>query len=233
MSKSILVVEDDSDLLDYLRETLANQRLSVHTAANGAKARKLFFTIEPDVVLLDLNLPDIDGASLLAEFKSEKNKSQIIILTAEADPASVARLLRAGADDYIKKPFTADELLARIQARIRDQKAEVSVYNAGNLSLDIETMEVSVKNRSIELTQTEFELLRYLLENKNKVLTREMILSRVWSSDPDIETRVVDVYIGYLRKKIDKASDEKLIHSKRGYGYLIRDTKPDQASSQK
>jgi len=223
MAKSILVVEDDIDLLDYLRETLSTQRYSVHTASSGVKARKLFFKIEPDVVLLDLNLPDIDGSSLLTEFKSDNGKSQIIILTANSDPLSVAKLLRSGADDYISKPFTSDELFARIQARLRDQKDGTQVYSAGEVTLDLESMEVKKNNKVIELTQTEFELLRYLMEHKNKVLTREMILSRVWSSDPDIETRVVDVYIGYLRKKIDKNSKTKLIHSKRGYGYYIRD----------
>lgn len=227
MAKSILVIEDESDLLDYLREILSSQRFSVHTAASGAKARKLFFSVEPDIVLLDLNLPDIDGSSLLNEFKSEKNKSQIIILTAETDPASIAKHLRAGADDYVTKPFTADELLARIQARIRDQKSEVSIYKSGDLKMDTETMDVTLDGHIVDLTQTEFELLKYLLENKNKVLTREMILSRIWSSDPDIETRVVDVYIGYLRKKIDRDAKEKLIHSKRGYGYAIKDPKAD------
>lgn len=226
MAKSILVVEDDIDLLDYLRETLSTQRYSVHTASNGVKARKLFFKIEPDVVLLDLNLPDIHGASLLTEFKEEKGRSQIIILTADDDPLSVAKLLRSGADDYISKPFTSDELIARIQARLRDQKDGAKAYSAGDVYLDIESMEVKKNNKIIDLTQTEFELLRYLMENKNKVLTREMILSRVWSSDPDIETRVVDVYIGYLRKKLDKDSNVKLIHSKRGYGYYIRDNDP-------
>lgn len=223
MAKSILVVEDDVDLLDYLRETLSTQRYSVHTASNGVRARKVFFKIEPDVVLLDLNLPDIDGASLLSEFKAEKGKSQIIILTADNDPLSIAKHLKNGADDYICKPFTSDELLARIQARLRDQKDGESVFTAGDVTLDLELLEVKKENKVIELTQTEFELLRYLMENKNKVLTREMILSRVWSSDPDIETRVVDVYIGYLRKKLDGKSKQKLIQSKRGYGYFIRE----------
>lgn len=223
MGKSILVVEDDRDLLFYLREILSSQRYSVHTAGNGAKARKLFFQINPDLVLLDLNLPDIDGSSLLSEFKSEKHNSQIIILTADNDPVSVARLLKSGADDYIKKPFTQDELLARIMARIRDQKAEGDVFSAKDIVMDTEKIEVTKAGKIVELTQTEFELLKYLLENKNKVLTREMILSRVWSSDPDIETRVVDVYIGYLRKKLDSNNKNKLIQSKRGYGYAIRD----------
>lgn len=223
MSRSILVVEDDRDLLDYLREILSTQRYSVHTAQNGVKARKLFFKINPDVVLLDLNLPDIDGQSLLTEFKSGRNPSQIIILTADNDPMSIAKNLKSGADDYISKPFTADELFARIQARLRDQKHETSELTASDLNMNTETMEVRKGNKVVDLTQTEFELLRYLLENKNKVLTREMILSRVWATDPDIETRVVDVYIGYLRKKLDQNTNKKLIHSKRGYGYLIRD----------
>lgn len=223
MSRSVLVVEDDRDLLEYLREILSTQRYSVHTASNGVKARKLFFQVNPDIVLLDLNLPDIDGQSLLTEFKSGRNTSQIIILTADNDPMSVAKNLKNGADDYIAKPFTADELFARIQARLRDQKHEGTALSAGDIAMETESMEVKKKEKVIDLTQTEFELLKYLLENKNKVLTREMILSRVWSSDPDIETRVVDVYIGYLRKKIDTDPVNKLIHSKRGYGYLIRE----------
>lgn len=222
MGKSILVVEDELDLLEYLREILSSQRYSVHTASNGARARKLFFKIEPDVVLLDLNLPDIDGQSLLSEFKAEKGMSQIIILTAENEPTSIARNLQNGADDYMVKPFTADELFARIHARLRDQKTQSPVLKIHDITINTEAVEVKKGNKLIELTHTEFELLRYLVENKNKVLTREMILSRIWSSDPNIETRVVDVYIGYLRKKLEVGGG-KLIYSKRGYGYVIRD----------
>lgn len=217
------MVEDDTDLLEYLREILATQRYSVYTASNGVKARKLFYKINPDVVLLDLNLPDLNGESLLAEFKSERNESQIIILTADNNPNSIAKNLEKGADDYIGKPFTADELFARIHARLRDQKNTSPILKVRNIEVNTETVEVKRDGKVVDLTRTEFELLRYLAENKDKVLTREMILSRIWSSDPDIETRVVDVYIGYLRKKLDNNHKKPLIVSKRGYGYVIRD----------
>jgi DNA-binding response OmpR family regulator len=129
-----------------------------------------------------------------------------------------------GADDYVTKPFVADELLARITARLRNQSSvKDNKLVVGDLVLDNKTFEVQRGETSIQLTPQEFKLLEYLMNNKGRILTREMILNRVWLYSPDIETRVVDVYMGYLRKKIDQDFDKKLLHSVRGFGYMIKD----------
>lgn len=223
MSKSILIIEDNRDLIEYLREILSQERYSVYTATTGIKGRKLFFSINPSLVLLDLHLPDIQGEQLRAEFKDMEPDIPIIILTADTDSDSVARNLKRGADDYIKKPFTSDELIARINARIRLNSQKSPILKAKDLSLNTESTQVKYLDKSINLTKTEFDLLRYLLENKNRLVTREMILSHVWNSDPDVQTRVVDVYVGYLRKKLRQNSDQVIIDSKRGFGYIIND----------
>lgn len=220
--KSILVVEDNYELLTYLRELLTDERYVVHLASNGAKAIKLFEKVDPDLVLLDLTLPDINGETVKQELKSINKHVPIIILTADADPTTVVRNLREGADDYINKPFKSNELLARIAARLR--RSDSKLLSIDNLTIDTEKMEVRRGKDYIDLTPTEYELLTYLISNKEKVLTREMILSRVWSQDNSIQTRVVDVYIGYLRKKL---GDPQLINSKRGYGYFAREPKRD------
>lgn len=223
MSTSILVIEDNPDLQTYLREILVEERYMVHVAGTAVKGRELFFDVNPDLVILDLNLPDIDGETLRTEFKKVAPNTPIIILTAENSPQIIARNLRAGADDYISKPFTSEELLARISVRMREMRDTNAILRSGDIEINKESLEVTVKSKHVDLTKTEFELLLYLMENKNKILTREMILSRVWSTNPDIETRVVDVYVGYLRKKLEQFSSHKLIHSKRGYGYSIKD----------
>lgn len=223
MSTSILVIEDNPDLQTYLREILVEERYMVHIAGTAVKGRELFFDVNPDLVILDLHLPDIDGETIRNEFKKVSPTTPIIILTAENSPQAIARNLRAGADDYISKPFTSEELLARVSVRMREMRDSNSILKANDIEVNKDSLEVSVKGKYIDLTKTEFELLLYLMENKNKILTREMILSRVWSTNPDIETRVVDVYVGYLRKKLEQFSDGKLIYSKRGYGYSIKD----------
>ena len=216
MAKSILIVEDNEDLLTYLREILVEDRYTVHSASSGTKAIKLFEETNPDLVLLDLTLPDISGETIKKEFKALNKQIPIIILTGDTDPSTVVRNLREGADDYIFKPFQANELLARIAVRLR--KTEAIVVTLGDLTIDTDKMEVRRAGKIIELTPTEYELLHYLVTNKDKVLTREMILSRVWSQDSSIQTRVVDVYIGYLRKKLGKP---QIVQSKRGYGYYV------------
>ena len=223
MSRSILVVEDDEALNEFLVELLTEHRYMVHSARTGTAGRTLFYRVEPDLVVLDLTLPDIDGESLCIEFKKEYPHIPVLILTAKDNPQTLVRNLEKGADDYIAKPFLSEELIARIQARLRDKGSFDPVLKAGDLMVNTETFDAIRGGQVIQLTQTEFELLRYLVENKNKVLSREMILSRVWATEPDVETRVVDVYIGYLRKKIDTGFDKKLICSKRGFGYMVKE----------
>lgn len=219
---TIVVVEDEPSLLEYLQDILVNQRFTVHPVNKGTQAISLIEQVNPNLVLLDLSLPDISGETVCAEVKKLFPRMPIIILTAKDDTKDIVAGLGLGADDYITKPFKTEELLARIQARLRDPSSD-PVLRIGDLEMNTETFEVKRSDKSIPLTQTEYTLLHYLLTNKNRVLTRDMILSSVWSYTPDVESRVVDVYIGYLRKKIDKGYTNKLIHSMRGFGYSLKD----------
>ena len=220
---TILVVEDDNDLRSYLQELLSEERYSTITAANGSKAKRLIEEVVPDLVILDLQLPDISGESLCIEIKKDYPEIPVIILTAKNSPSDVASNLKSGADDYVTKPFSSEELLARIQARLRNNMESQKVYKIRDITLNTETVEVKKGDSLVSLTQTEFQLLHYLLSNKNRVLTRDMILSHVWSYTPEVQTRVVDVYIGYLRKKLGEEEGNEFIESVRGFGYVIRD----------
>lgn len=222
-SPTILVIEDDQDICTYVCDLLTEAHFVAYKAHTGSRALKILEKIVPDLVILDLNLPDITGESLKMTIKKDFPSTPIIILTAKDSPVDIARNLNEGADDYMVKPFAADELIARVKARLRKTNKAETTYSAYDLTLNTETLEVTRGTRHIELTQTEFTLLHYLLVNKDRVLTREMILSHVWAYSPDTETRVVDVYIGYLRKKIDANEDKKIITSMRGFGYTIKE----------
>lgn len=222
MTPTIIVVEDDPDLGSYLHTFLTENRMLVQVATRGIPALDLIDKVIPNLVILDLNLPDISGESLCTQMKDKHPEMPVIMLTAKDDVQSVVNGLNLGADDYMTKPFSAEVLLARIKAKLR-QSTGAPILRAQDLTMNTETMEVSRAKTLIPLTHTEFTLLRYLLANKNRVLTREMILNHVWDYSPDIESRVVDVYIGYLRKKIDKNQKKKLITSVRGFGYTIKE----------
>ncbi|MDO8551487.1 MAG: response regulator transcription factor [bacterium] len=223
MKQKILIVEDDRDLQDYLREFLLENDFSVETVSEGAKALKKVEEAFPDLVVLDLGLPDISGETVCRELKKFFPELPIIILTAKDTSEDVVRGLNLGADDYIAKPFEEKILLARIKARLRNGQDSAKVLIIDDLELDNQTVQVQRAGKNIKLTQREFLLLEYLMRNKNRVLSREMILDRVWSYTADIESRVVDVYVGYLRKKVDEPFDKKLIHCIRGFGYTIKD----------
>ena len=224
MANSILVVEDDIGIRKYLKELLLENGYSAQTASDGISAMKLVEKTQPNLVILDLGLPDIAGESLCKDIKKNYPDTEIVILTARDTISDVVQGLDIGADDYITKPFTAEELLARIRARLRAKGQNNTKLKVDGLELDTKTLEVKRGERQIKLTPQEFKLLEYLMGNQNQVLTREMILNRIWPSAPDVETRVVDVYIGYLRKKIDSGEDKNLIHSIRGFGYVIKNT---------
>ncbi|MEP7167235.1 MAG: response regulator transcription factor [Candidatus Woesebacteria bacterium] len=222
VTSTIVVIEDEPSLLEYLQDVLVNERYTVHPISKGSQALPLIEATNPNLVLLDLTLPDVSGETVCLEIKKLFPRLPIIILTAKDEPRDIVTGLGLGADDYVTKPFNTDELLARIKTRLRDPQTE-PVLRIADLQLNTETFEAKRGSTIIPLTHTEYTLLHYLLLNKNRVLTRDMILSSVWSLTPDIESRVVDVYIGYLRKKIDKDYSKKLIHSMRGFGYSLRD----------
>lgn len=219
---TIVVVEDDQDLSTYLQQLLTNKRYTVFPATTGAQALQLIMEVHPSLVLLDLTLPDIRGEVVCQEIKKLIPKLPIIMVTGKDEKKDVIAGFSAGADDYVTKPFDSDELLARVQARLKEPEAQ-STLTFADLTINTDTMEVTRAGRKIELTHTEYSLLHYFAVNPNRVLTREMILSNVWAFTPDIQTRVVDVYIGYLRKKIDSNSKHKLIHSVRGFGYILKE----------
>lgn len=220
----ILIVEDDDELNKCLQDILSQEGYLVQTVKDGSQALTRIQKSQPDLVLLDLGLPTISGEAVCKEIKKHFPDIIVIMLTGKDQTKDIVEGLKLGADDYVTKPFTLDELIARIKARLRHQTPDGSKYTVGDLTLDTRTMEVKRGSKTVVLSAQEFKILSYLMANKGRVLTREMILSRLWQSNPDIETRVVDVYIGYLRKKIDHESEQKLIHSVRGFGYKVSDT---------
>jgi DNA-binding response OmpR family regulator len=223
MNKTILIVEDDNGLQKYLKELLLENGYSVLTASDGIQALNLIQKTPPDLVLLDLGLPNMSGESVCLEIRKKYPDLRVIILTAKDSISDIVQGLSLGADDYMTKPFIADELLARVKARLRYNNATDNKLVIGDLELDTAALEVKRKDKLIQLTPQEFKLLEYLMSNKGRILTREMILNRVWLYSPDIETRVVDVYMGYLRKKIDQDFEKPLLHSVRGFGYMIKE----------
>lgn len=222
MTNSIIVVEDDENQREFLAGLLSDNGYLVKSAESGTAALKLIEKITPDLVLLDLGLPDIGGETVFREIKKNYPQVSIILLTARGKSSDIVEGFKLGADDYIAKPYNDDELLARIEARLRSGGMRTKLTVA-DLKLDTKAFEVVRGNKKINLTPKEFKLLEYLIANKNQVLSREMILNRVWLYPEDIETRAVDVYIGYLRKKIDTGFKKKLIQSMRGYGYSIKE----------
>jgi DNA-binding response OmpR family regulator len=223
MVPTILIVEDDKGVQKYLKELLLDNGFSVHAAADGVAALEMIDKISPDLVLLDLGLPNMSGEAVCIEVRKRYPNLKVIILTAKDGVNDIVQGLNLGADDYMTKPFVADELIARIKARLRDGRNGEDKIEIGDLVLNNQTLEVTRGGKEIKLTPQEFKLLQYLMNNKGRILTRDMILSRIWLASPDIETRVVDVYMGYLRKKIDEGYDKKLLHSVRGFGYMIKE----------
>jgi|SRR5579885_981510 len=223
MVQTVLVVEDDKGLQKYLKELLLDNGYAVHTANDGIAALDYFAKSEPDVMVLDLGLPTMSGEAVCQEVRKKHKDLPIIILTAKDSINDIVQGLNIGADDYITKPFVADEFLARVKARLRKQTGTDAILKVADLELNSKTMEVKRAGKMIQLTPQEFKLLQYLMNNKGRILTREMILSRIWLYSSDVETRVVDVYMGYLRKKIDNGFSKKLLHSVRGFGYMIKE----------
>lgn len=223
MVKKILIVEDDEGLQKYLKELLKDNDYSTQSAYDGIAAINTISQMPPNLVLLDLGLPNMSGEEVCKEIRKKYPNLPIIILTAKDSIPDIVQGLNIGADDYIAKPFITDELLARIKARLRHSGIAEGRLQIDGLELDSKSLEVKRNGKLIQLTRQEFKLLEYLMNNKGRILTREMILSRVWLYSQDIETRAVDVYIGYLRKKIDNDFKKKLIQSVRGFGYVIKE----------
>lgn len=222
MTNTILLIEDDKELVQYLKTYLAGERFSVKAVNTGVEAKNVLKDLTPDIIILDLGLPDLQGEALCKEIKTDFPQLPVIILTGKTALTDKLNAFGIGADDYVTKPFSAEELLARIKARLKTgEKSTLIVVD--DLTLDKEKIEVQRGGKVIELTPQEFKLLEILMTNKNRVLSREMLLSKLWPNAFDIETRVIDVYISYLRKKIDAPPQKKLIVSQRGFGYSVKE----------
>lgn len=223
MGYTIFLIEDDEDLREVARNLLVDNGYKVRAFPEGSSALKDLTRVKPDLVLLDLMLPNITGEAICREMKKKFPDMPVIMLTGKNTTSDVVKGLNSGADDYIAKPFDVEELLARIKARLRAVNPDELMLQVDDLSINLKTLQVTRGAREIKLTPQEFRLLEYLMRNKNTVVSRDMILDRIWMNSADVETRVVDVYIGYLRQKIDADEDVKLIHSVRGFGYTIKE----------
>lgn len=219
---TILIIEPNRKLQNYLKDLLVKGGYEARTTSGGAKALSLIDKLQPDLVILDRKITDVRGESLCWEVREEYPDLPIILLLEEVEVEKVAKLYRAGADDFIAKPIKTKVLLSRIRMQLASRRTGKTEYQVGDLVLNIKTFQVKRGSKIIRLTPQEFKLLKFLMRHKGRVLTREMILSRVWGYNADVQSRAVDVYIGYLRDKIDKGFDNKLIQTVRGFGYMIK-----------
>ncbi len=223
MAVKILVIEDEPDIADFIRRGLVLKGFEVDVANTGQQGLEIAFTRYPDVVVLDLMLPDGDGIDICRELRNSKEFG-IIILTARSQVGDRIRGLDAGADDYLPKPFVFEELMARIRAVLRRRNIQTDgILSVADLYVDLDKREVRRGIRSVELTTREFELLKLLVQHQGKPLSREFILERVWGYDYEGDTDPVKVYINFLRRKLNTSGEADLIHTLRGYGYTLRD----------
>ena len=225
MGKTILIVEDEQNIVDILSFNLSREGYDTLEAYDGNTGLQLALEQNPDLILLDLMLPGMNGFDVCRKIREAGSAVPILMLTAREEEADKVLGLELGADDYITKPFAIEELLARIRAALRKRSSARAgaVLSAGPLEMDVDKHSVTVKGQGVELTKKEFDLLHHLLENKGRVLSREALLDSVWGFDFVGETNSVDVYIRFLRSKIDEAFGIKLIHTVRGVGYVIRE----------
>lgn len=220
----VLIIEDEKQIARYLELELQHEGYVVDISFNGKDGLEFFKRFDADIVLLDLMLPGLNGFEVLNEIKSISNVP-VIMLTARDDTSDKVKGLDLGADDYVTKPFQIEELLARMRSKLSKKSLDVSPKRAvvGDLVMDFGMRELSYKGEGIELTKREYDLLKYLLEHKNTAIAREQLMREVWGYDYIGETNVVDVYIRYLRQKIDDVYGIKLIHTLRGVGYIVKD----------
>ncbi|BDE86277.1 MULTISPECIES: response regulator transcription factor [Intestinimonas] len=225
MAEKILLIEDEEKLARMVELELRYEGYEVEKAFDGRTGLDRALSGEHELILLDIMLPALSGMEVLRRLRRE-SQVPVIMLTARDTVVDKVSGLDSGADDYITKPFAIEELLARIRAALRKRPAapaDAPLLTCGSLVMDVERHTVEVDGRGVELTRREFDLLHYLLENKGKVISRESLLDNVWGFDFVGETNAVDVYIRFLRSKIDEQFGVKLIHTVRGVGYVIRE----------
>lgn len=221
----VLVVDDEPNIRDLLSASLKFAGYQVQTAINGKQAIESAITWQPDIVVLDVMLPDMNGFSITKKLRSMDVNTPVLFLTARDETQDKITGLTVGGDDYVTKPFSLDEILARLQAILRRssaQELQASVIKVGELEINEDAHEVLVNGSMVDLSPTEYQLLRYLAVNANRVLTKAQILDHVWEYDFNGEMGIVESYVSYLRKKLDPVSSKQLITTKRGVGYMIK-----------
>ncbi len=222
---TVLIVDDDPKLLKMLQRTLVYENLNVLTANNGLEALPLVSTHSPDLIILDWMMPKMDGLTFVQKLRDEENQTMILMLTARDAIENRVEGLESGADDYLVKPFAPAELVARVHAMLRrvEAKPENQKVAYADVSLDPSTREARRGEIELSLTVTEFNLLHMLLRHPRQVLERRQILNDVWGYDFGGDDNVLEIYIGYLRKKLEAGGGPRLIHTMRGVGYVLRE----------
>lgn len=229
--KKILLVEDEMHVVSFIKKGLTEEGFDVTVAFDGNTGLQLFYDNQFDLIILDIMLPDKNGLEVCKDVRKVNNNIPVLFLTALGTSENIVLGLETGADDYLVKPFKFIELLARTRTLLRRTEAggaipeiqEDHIYRYADLEVNDYSKEVVRDNKPVSLTSTEYKLLLYFIKNKNKVLSRTDILEEVWGVNFDIGTNVVDVYVNYLRKKIDTYADQKLIHTVIGMGYVLKD----------
>lgn len=220
----ILVVDDDPAVTSLLKRGLSYEGFAVETAPTGMEGLGIARERYPDLVILDIMMPGIDGLEVLRRLRSADPQLPVLMLTAKDAPSDQVEGLQTGADDYVVKPFTFEVLLARVQALLRRRDAErPTVLRFGDLTLDTGTHLAHRGNRAITLTSTEYDLLRQFLEHPRQVLSKEALMDRVWGYDFEGNDNIVEVYVKQLRQKLEAGEEERIIHTIRGMGYVLRE----------
>ncbi len=224
----ILVVEDEKKVANFIKKGLEEEHYAVDNAYDGESGLYMAEVNEYDLIVLDLMIPKIDGLEVLRRVRGNRNNVPILVLTAKDSVEDIVRGLDAGCDDYLTKPFEFLVFLARVRALLRREKVDKEpILGIDDLTLSLVTHKVMRGGKEIELTAKEYSLLEYFMRNPDKILTRTMISEHVWDYHFDSMTNLVDVYVNYLRKKIDKGFELKLIHTIRGVGYLLSATRQE------
>ncbi len=221
----LLLVEDEVSIANFIQEGLSEEGFAVDVAYNGKDGLRLALDNldEYDILLLDWMLPGMSGIEICRQVRKENQRIPIIFLTAKDSVDDVVFGLETGANDYLRKPFAFDELLARIRVLLRNTAGEQNTFSAGNIEMNVETYQVTKNGQPVELTQKEFALLEYLLRNKGKICRRTRIIEKIWDVNFDRDTSVIDVYINFLRKKLDDPGQPSFLQTIRGVGYRVHD----------
>jgi two-component system, OmpR family, response regulator MprA len=222
----VVVAEDDPSVRNAVERVLELEGYQVKTANDGNAALDLIVSSKPHAAVMDVMMPFADGLTVTRELRHRGNRTPVLLLTARHEVGDRVAGLDAGADDYLVKPFAVDELLARVRALLRRYESPTSavVMSIGDLSMDVNKREVKRGGKVLDLTKTEFDLLHILLEQQNIVLSREYLYEHIWGFNFETNSKSLDVYIGYLRRKLDDSGEEKLLHTVRGVGYVMRNT---------